>query len=147
MCPGCGARGWESRWEQGALVLACQECKTEFTLLLEKPGREAGITGSEISLTRHLNQEDRIMMVKAEGSVQGYVERKGEGEPGLWVDGSLREGQRSGDPYSLNIPEEHHNLIEICKQSEGKQARASVEIRKFELTGKIFFDLVARWRF
>lgn len=43
----------------------------------QKPGRWAGAIGSEISLTRHLNQEDRIMMVKAEGSVQGYVERKG----------------------------------------------------------------------
>jgi hypothetical protein len=27
----------------------------------------------------------------------------------------------------LNIPEEHHNLIEVCKQSEGKQARISTD--------------------
>jgi hypothetical protein len=108
----------------------------------QKPGRWAGATGSEISLTRHLNQEDRIMMVKAEGSVQGYVERKGK-ENRVYRSMDLYVKGKDPGNLRLNIPEEHHALIEICKQSEGKQARASVEIRKFELTGKIFFDLVA----
>ena len=33
MCPGCGARGCGCRWEQGALVLTCQECDSEFRFL------------------------------------------------------------------------------------------------------------------
>ncbi|NOT21909.1 MAG: hypothetical protein HOP22_04185 [Nitrospiraceae bacterium] len=82
------------------------------------------------------------MMVKAEGSVQGYVERKGK-ENRVYRSMDLYVKGKDPGNLRLNIPEEHHNLIEICKQSEGKQARASVEIRKFELTGKIFFDLVA----
>ncbi len=107
------------------------------------PGRSmAGLVGSEMSLTRHFNQEGRIMMVKAEGSVQGYVERKGKENR---VYRSLDLYVKGKDPGNLrlSIPEEHHALIEVCKQSEGKQARASVEIRKFEQTGKIFFDLTA----
>ena len=81
------------------------------------------------------------MMVKAEGSVQGYVERKGK-ENRVYRSMDLYVKGKDPGNLRLNIPEEHHNLIEICKQSEGKQARASVEIRKFEQTGKIFFDLV-----
>jgi len=82
------------------------------------------------------------MMVKAEGSVQGYVERKGKENR---VYRSLDLYVKGKDPGNLrlNIPEEHQALVEVCKQSEGKQARASVEIRKFEQTGKTFFDLVA----
>ena len=82
------------------------------------------------------------MMVKAEGSVQGYVERKGK-ENKVYRSMDLYVKGKDPGNLRLNIPEEHHNLLEVCKQSEGKQARASVEIRKFEQTGKIFFDLVA----
>jgi len=82
------------------------------------------------------------MMVKAEGSVQGYVERKGK-ENRVYRSMDLYVKGKDPGNLRLNIPEEHQNLIELCKQSEGKQARASVEIRKFEQTGKIFFDLVA----
>lgn len=141
MCPGCGARGCGCRWEHGALVLTCQACKSAFTYIPHTRSL-AGATGSEISLIRHYNQEDRIMMVKAEGSVQGYVERKGK-ENRIYRSMDLYVKGKDPGNLRLNIPEEHHNLIEVCKQSEGKQARASVEIRKFELTGKIFFDLVA----
>lgn len=81
------------------------------------------------------------MMVKAEGSVQGYVERKGK-ENRVYRSMDLYVKGKDPGNLRLSIPEEHHNLIEICKQSEGKQARALVEIRKFEQTGKIFFDLV-----
>ena len=141
MCPGCGARGCGCRWIHGALVLTCCDCDSEFTFLLKTRSLGRAI-GSEISLTRHLNQEDRIMMVKAEGSVQGYVERKGK-ENRIYRSMDLYVKGKDPGNLRLNIPEEHHHLIEVCKQSEGKQARASVEIRKFELTGKIFFDLVA----
>jgi hypothetical protein len=41
----------------------------------------------------------------------------------------------------LGIPEDQMPLIEVCKQAEGKQARASIEVRKFEQTGRVFFDL------
>ena len=141
MCPGCGARGCGCRWEQGALVLTCRQCETKFTFIPHTRSL-AGATGSDISLTRHLNQEDRIMMVKAEGSVQGYVERKGK-ENRVYRSMDLYVKGKDPGNLRLNIPEEHQHLIEICKQSEGKQARASVEIRKFEQTGKIFFDLTA----
>ena len=82
------------------------------------------------------------MMVKAEGSVQGYVERKGK-ENRVYRSMDLYVKGKDPGNLRLSIPEEQHALIEICKQSEGKQARASVEIRKFEQTGKIFFDLTA----
>ena len=141
MCPGCGAKGCGCRWSNGALVLTCRNCDSECTFLATS--RPLGrVTGSDISLTRYLNQEDRIMMVKAEGSVQGYVERKGK-ENRVYRSMDLYVKGKDPGNLRLNIPEEHHNLIEICKQSEGKQARASVEIRKFEQTGKIFFDLTA----
>ena len=141
MCPGCGARGCGCRWEQGALVLACQKCKTEFTFLSKTRSLGRGHRVRNVS-DPHLNQEDRIMMVKAEGSVQGYVERKGK-ENRVYRSMDLYVKGKDPGNLRLNIPEEHHNLIEVCKQSEGKQARASLEIRKFEQTGKIFFDLVA----
>ena len=80
------------------------------------------------------------MQVKAEGAVQGYVERRS------------REGKvfRSVDLYvkgkdpgilRLGIPEDQMPLIDACKQAEGKQARASIEVRKFEQTGRVFIDL------
>lgn len=141
MCPGCGAKGCGCRWFNGALVLTCGDCDSEFTFL-SKTRSLAGATGSDRVLTRHLNQEDRIMMVKAEGSVQGYVERKGK-ENRVYRSMDLYVKGKDPGNLRLNIPEEHQHLIEICKQSEGKQARASVEIRKFEQTGKIFFDLTA----
>jgi len=80
------------------------------------------------------------MMVKVEGSVSGYVERKSkDGKLFRSVDVYVK-GKDPGN-LRLNIGEEHLSLVEVCKQSEGKHARASVEIRKFEQTGKIFFDL------
>ena len=141
MCPGCGAKGCGCRWSNGALVLSCEKCASEFTFLT-KTRSLAGAMESDISLTRHFNQEVRIMMVKAEGSVQGYVERKGK-ENRVYRSMDLYVKGKDPGNLRLNIPEEHQNLIEICKQSEGKQARASVEIRKFEQTGKTFFDLTA----
>jgi hypothetical protein len=63
------------------------------------------------------------MQVKAEGAVQGYVERRSrEGKVYRSVD-LLCEGQRSGGA-ALGIPEDQMPLIEVCKQAEGKQARA-----------------------
>ncbi len=41
----------------------------------------------------------------------------------------------------LGIPDDQMSLIEICKQAEGKHAKASIEVRKFEQTGRTFFDL------
>ena len=82
------------------------------------------------------------MMVKAEGSVQGYVERKGK-ENRIYRSMDLYVKGKDPGNLRLSIPEEQHALIEICKQAEGKQARASVEIRKVELTGKIFLATVA----
>jgi predicted DNA-binding protein (UPF0278 family) len=82
------------------------------------------------------------MLVKVEGSVSGYVERKGkEGKVFRSVDVYVK-GKDPGN-LRLNIPEESLALVEVCKQHEGKHARASVELRKFEQTGKIFFDLTA----
>lgn len=82
------------------------------------------------------------MLVKVEGSVSGYVERKSkEGKVFRSVDVYVK-GKDPGN-LRLNIPEESYQLVEVCKQAEGKQGRASVEIRKFEQTGKVFFDLVA----
>jgi hypothetical protein len=80
------------------------------------------------------------MQVKAEGSVQGYVERKSkEGKVFRSVDLYVK-GKDPGN-LRLSIPEDQVALVELCKQSEGKQARASIELRKFEQTGRIFFDL------
>ena len=82
------------------------------------------------------------MQVKAEGSVQGYVERKSkEGKVFRSVDLYVK-GKDPGN-LRLSIPEDQVALMELCKQSEGKQARASIELRKFEQTGRIFFDLTA----
>jgi hypothetical protein len=82
------------------------------------------------------------MLVKAEGSVQGYVERRSkEGKVFRSVDLYVK-GRDPGN-LRLNIPEEHGGLVELCKQSEGKRATASIELRKFEQTGRIFFDLTA----
>ena len=82
------------------------------------------------------------MQVKAEGSVQGYVERKSkEGKLFRSVDLYVK-GKDPGN-LRLSIPEDQVALVELCKQSEGKQARASIELRKFEQTGRIFFDLTA----
>ena len=81
------------------------------------------------------------MLVKVEGSVSGYVERKSkEGKIFRSVDVYVK-GKDPGN-LRLNIPEESLHLVEVCKQAEGKQGRASVELRKFEQTGRIFFDLV-----
>jgi hypothetical protein len=85
-------------------------------------------------------EEDRAMQVKAEGSVQGYVERKSkEGKVFRSVDLYVK-GKDPGN-LRLSIPEDQTALVDLCKQSEGKQARASIELRKFEQTGRIFFDL------
>ena len=55
--------------------------------------------------------------------------------------------RRLADPDSihhclrLGIPDDQMPLIEVCKQAEGKQAKASIDVRKFDQTGRIFFDL------
>jgi hypothetical protein len=87
-------------------------------------------------------QEGRTMQVKAEGAVQGYVERRSrEGKVFRSVDLYVK-GKDPG-VLRLGIPEDQMPLIEACKQAEGKQARASIEVRKFEQTGRVFFDLSA----
>ena len=80
------------------------------------------------------------MQVKAEGAVQGYVERRSrEGKVYRSVDFYVK-GKDPGI-LRLGIPDDQMSLIEICKQAEGKQAKASIEVRKFEQTGRTFFDL------
>ena len=82
------------------------------------------------------------MQVKAEGAVQGYVERRSrEGKVYRSVDLYVK-GKDPG-VLRLGIPEDQMPLIDACKQAEGKQARASIEVRKFEQTGRVFFDLSA----
>ena len=82
------------------------------------------------------------MQVKPDGSVQGYVERRSrEGKVFRSVDFYVK-GKDPGI-LRLGIPEDQMTLIEVCKQAEGKQARASIEVRKFEQTGRVFFDLSA----
>ncbi|MBA5868961.1 MAG: hypothetical protein GDA68_02995 [Nitrospira sp. CR2.1] len=82
------------------------------------------------------------MQVKAEGAVQGYVERRSrEGKVFRSVDFYVK-GKDPGI-LRLGISDEQMTLIEVCKQAEGKQARASIEVRKFEQTGRVFFDLSA----
>jgi hypothetical protein len=81
------------------------------------------------------------MQVKAEGAVQGYVERRSrEGKVYRSVDFYVK-GKDPG-VLRLGIPDDQMPLIEVCKQAEGKQAKASIEVRKFEQTGRVFFDLV-----
>ena len=82
------------------------------------------------------------MQVKAEGAVQGYVERRSrEGKVFRSVDFDVK-GKDPGI-LRLGISDDQLTLIEICKQAEGKQACASIEVRKFEQTGRVFFDLSA----
>ena len=81
------------------------------------------------------------MQVKA-GAVQGYVERRSqEGKVfrsvDLYVKGKDPGGAAIGDT------EDQMSLIEVCKQAEGKQAKVSIEVRKFEQTGRTFFDLTS----
>ena len=122
MCPGCGARGCGCRWSNGALVLTCRNCESEFTFLPHT--RSLGrVTGSDISLTRYLNQEDRIMMVKAEGSVQGYVERKGK-ENRVYRSMDLYVKGKDPGNLRLNIPEEHQALsISVSSQKASRRGR------------------------
>jgi hypothetical protein len=80
------------------------------------------------------------MLMKVEGMICGYAERKGkEGKIYRSVDVYVK-GKEPGN-LRLNIGEEYLGLIEPCKQAEGKQGRVSVEMRKFDQTGKHFFDL------
>lgn len=110
---------------------------------VQKLGRRAGANGSELSLIHQLNQEEvYLMMVKVEGSVQAYVERKSKDNK-LFRSVDLYVKGKDPGTLRLNIPEDSLALIEVCKQMEGKPGRASVELRKFEQTGRIFFDLVA----
>jgi hypothetical protein len=106
-------------------------------------GRKAKACGSGASLIRSfITKEGLQMQIKAEGQVQGYVERKSkEGKVFRSVDLYLK-GRDPGN-LRVNIPEDQMPLIDVCKQLEGKPARASIELRKFEQTGKVFFDLTA----
>lgn len=80
------------------------------------------------------------MMLKAEGTICGYSERKSKD---LKIYRSLDLYVKGKEPGTmrLNISEEHLGLVELCKQSENKQGRATIEVRKFDQTGKYFFDL------
>ncbi len=82
------------------------------------------------------------MTVKVDGTVSGYVERKSkEGKTFRSVDLYVK-GKEPGN-LRVSIPEDQPQLATLCQQSENKPARASIEMRKFEQTGKIFFDLTA----
>ena len=82
------------------------------------------------------------MQVKAEGAVQGYVERRSrEGKVYRSVDFYVK-GKDPGI-LRLGIPEDQMPLIDTCKQAEGKQASASIEDRQFDKTGRLFFNLSA----
>ena len=107
-------------------------------------GRSAEACGSGAWLIRFNTQrkEATTIQVKAEGAVQGYVERRSrEGKVYRSVDFYVK-GKDPGI-LRLGIPEDQMPLIDACKQAEGKQARASIEVRKFEQTGRVFFDLSA----
>ena len=80
------------------------------------------------------------MLIKIEGNVSGYVERRSKDGKIFRSMDLYVKGKEPGN-FRLNIPEDQLQLVEVCKQSENKHARASVEMRKFEQTGKIFFDL------
>jgi hypothetical protein len=70
------------------------------------------------------------MQVKAEGAVQGYVERRSrEGKVYRSVDFYVK-GKDPG-VLRLGIPDDQMPLIDACKQAEGKQARLdrSAEVR------------------
>ena len=141
MCPGCGARGCRCKWEQGALYLSVGNAIRNFASLPKVRSEGRGVWVRRLADPNSIiMQEGTTMQVKAEGAVQGYVERRS------------REGKvfRSVDLYvkgkdpgilRLGIPEDQMPLIDVCKQAEGKQARVSIEVRKFEQTGRVFFDL------
>ena len=60
------------------------------------------------------------MQVKAEGAVQGYVERRSrEGKVYRSVD--LYVKGRDPGVLRLGIPDDQMPLIDACKQAEGKQ--------------------------
>ena len=80
------------------------------------------------------------MQVKAEGAVQGYVERRSK-EGKIFRSVDLYVKGKDPGVLRLGIPDDQMPLIEVCKQAEGKQAKASIEVRKFDQTGRIFFDL------
>lgn len=80
------------------------------------------------------------MHVKAEGAVQGYVERRSK-EGKIFRSVDLYVKGKDPGVLRLGIPDDQMPLIEVCKQAEGKQAKASIEVRKFDQTGRIFFDL------
>jgi phage replication initiation protein len=98
MCPGCGAGGCRCKWVKGALYLSCTACDSEFCLAAKSPVAKAGACGSGAWLIRNslTIQEVSTMQVKAEGAVQGYVERRSREGQGLQIGGFLCEGQRSG---------------------------------------------------
>ncbi len=81
------------------------------------------------------------MQIIVEGTVNGYVERKGK-EQKVYRSVDLYVKGRDPGNLRVNIPDEMLSLVEVCRNSEGKAGRAVVELRKFEQTGKIFFDLV-----
>ena len=97
--PGVAPDGATCRVGQGrALYLAARNATRNFSIS-PKLGLKAGACGSGAWLTRiqFIMQEVTTMQVKAEGAVQGYVERRSREGKVLQIGGSLCEGQRSGD--------------------------------------------------
>lgn len=140
-CPDCHADRAIGEFRQGKLFLTCDTCRCEFKCLpkIRPAGRGVWVRRFLI-LTVLYNEEGRPMQVKAEGAVQGYVERKSrEGKVFRSVDLYVK-GKDPG-VLRLGIPDDQMPLVEACKQAEGKQARVSIELRKFEQTGRMFFDL------
>ncbi len=81
------------------------------------------------------------MYITIEGTISGYVERRSKDNK---VYRSVDLYVKGRDPGTLrvNIPEDGSGLAEQCRQAEGRQGRVLVELRRFEQTGRIFFDLV-----
>lgn len=81
------------------------------------------------------------MQITVDCTVNGYVERTAKD---LRVFRSVDLYVKGKDPGNLrvNIPDSNPALMEQAKASEGKSGRAVVELRKFEQTGRLSFELL-----
>jgi hypothetical protein len=141
MCPGCGTRGCRCKWVQGALYLSCTACDSEFCLRPKARSEGRGVWVRRLADSKFTHYSGGLDDASQSGGCRaGLCGTEEPGRQGLQIGGFLCEGQRSG-VLRLGIPEDQMPLIEVCKQAEGKQARASIEVRKFEQTGRVFFDL------